>query len=101
MIHYSCDRCGRKITTEDEVRYSVRIEVEAIIAPIEDQLTDEDRDYLMELSESLENGTVDEPLYADDMSQRKQFDLCCDCHHKFRANPLAMDASKQLNFSEN
>ena len=101
MIHYSCDRCGRKIATDDEIRYSVRIEVAAVITPIEDELRDEDRDYLMELSESLEDGTIDEPLYADDTTKRKQFDLCCDCHRKFKANPLAMESSKQLNFSEN
>ena len=101
MIHYSCDRCGRKIATKDEIRFSVRVEVEPVIAPLEDELTDEDRDYLMELSESLDNGTVDEPLYIEQASLRQQFDLCGDCHRKFKANPLGRETSKQLNFSEN
>jgi hypothetical protein len=101
MIHYSCDRCRRTIDTNDELRFIVRIEVEAVMAPLDEELTDEDRDYLMEISESLENGTMEEPLYADEMHQRKQFDLCTDCHRKFRASPLGTDASKQLNFSEN
>ena len=100
MIHYSCDRCGRRIDTEAEIRYSVRIEVEAVFSPSEDDLTDEDRDYLMELSESLDNGTIDEPLYIDGTDQRKQYDLCCECHRKFKANPLG-NQSKQLNFSKN
>ena len=29
MIHHSCDRCQRLIETDDEIRYVVRLEVQA------------------------------------------------------------------------
>ena len=36
MIHYSCDRCGRAIDPKEELRYVVRVEVEAVT---EDEMT--------------------------------------------------------------
>lgn len=100
MIHYSCDRCGRTIDTNDELRFVVRMEVEAVMAPLDDEINDEDRDYLMEISDSLENGTMQEPLYTDG-PQQKQFDLCSECHCKFKSNPIGSNPTTQLNFSEN
>ena len=37
MIHFSCDRCQRTIDSEDELRYVVRIEVEAVMDPMNEQ----------------------------------------------------------------
>ena len=55
MIHYSCDRCGRPIDPHDELRYVVRLEIEAVMEPLDgDVLEDDDRDHLMELHEILE-----------------------------------------------
>lgn len=103
MIHYSCDRCGRPIDPQDDMRYIVRLEVEAIMAPLEDQVVeDEDRDHLMELHEIIErseSGT--ESLTVDGDVRRERFDLCSECHRKFIRNPLGKDSAKQLDFSNN
>ena len=80
MIHYSCDRCRRPIDNEDEIRYSVRIEVQAsmgVDAMSED--FDEDRDHLLEIHEILEHADdVDDPLISDEIYQRQRYDLCSD-----------------------
>ena len=103
MIHYSCDRCGRPIDPQDELRYVVRIEVEAVMEPIDGEVVeDEDRDHLMELHEILERGAdAADPLIGDGVYQRQRFDLCTECHRKFVRNPIGKDSAKQLDFSNN
>jgi len=103
MIHYSCDRCRRPIDAEDDLRYVVRIEVQAKMGT--DSLNDEDesdRDHLLEIHQILERADdEDDPLISDDVYQRRRFDLCSDCYRLFVANPLGIDVNKQLNFSDN
>jgi hypothetical protein len=103
MIHYSCDCCGRSIDPNEEVRYVVRIEVEAVMAPIEDQVVEnEDRDYLMEISEILDRADDEQnPLIGDGVYRRKRFDMCTECHRQFAKSPLGNKASKILDFSNN
>jgi hypothetical protein len=103
MIHYSCDRCGRPIEPQDELRYIVRIEVEVVMAPIDgDVVEDDDRDHLMELHEILERADdAADPAIGDDVYQRRRYDLCCECHRKFIRNPVGKDSAKQLDFSNN
>ncbi len=103
MIHYSCDRCGRPIDATEELRYVVRLEVEAVMEPVEDEvIDDEDRDHLMELHEILELADdADNPLIGDGMYQRKRYDLCPECHRQFLKNPLGREGSKLLDFSQN
>jgi hypothetical protein len=103
MIHYSCDRCGRPIDPQEELRYVVRIEVEAVMEPLDgDVIDDDDRDHLMELHEILERADdAQNPLIGDGVYQRSRFDLCPACHRKFMQNPVGREASKQLDFSQN
>ena len=103
MIHYSCDRCGRPINPQDEIRYVVRMEVEAVMEPLEGGVVeDEDRDHLMELHEILEHGDeLNNPLIGDGVYRRERFDLCPACHRKFMQNPVGREVSKQLDFSQN
>jgi hypothetical protein len=103
MIHYSCDRCGRPIDPQDELRYVIRLEVEAVMAPLGNQVVeDEDRDHLMEIHEILErHQDAADPLADDEGYQRQRFDLCSECHRKFVRNPLGKDNAKQLDFSNN
>lgn len=103
MIHYSCDRCGRPIDPQDEVRYVVRIEVEAVVEEIGGLTYDEeDRDHLLELHEILERGDeLTESLLGPGGYEHQRFDLCSDCHRKFLKNPIGREASKQLDFSQN
>ena len=103
MIHYSCDRCGRTIDTTEELRYVVRMEVEAVMEPIADeQVDDDDRDHLMEIAEILERSDAEQdPLIGSGVYERKRYDLCCDCHRKFMKAPVGHYATKQLDFSQN
>jgi hypothetical protein len=103
MIHYSCDRCGRTIETQDEIRYVVRIEVDAVMEPIDGEVVDdEDRDHLMELHEVLERREDDaDPMISEGVYRRERFDLCSACHRKFAQNPVGREETKQLNFSQN
>jgi DNA-directed RNA polymerase subunit RPC12/RpoP len=103
MIHYSCDRCGRPIDPRNELRYVVRIEVDAVMEPIEgDVIEDDDRDHLMELHEILERAEDEaDPLIGDEVYRRQQFDLCSECHRKFSENPVGKDHARQLKFSNN
>ena len=107
MIHYSCDRCRRRIDPDSEVRYAVEIEMKAIFhcndhhsdkpSPIED-----DGDHLMELHEILERLGDDEPLPARDPDNcSRHFDLCSDCYKVYAKNPLARDLPLSIQFSEN
>ena len=103
MIHYSCDRCGRPIDPQDELRYVVRLEVEAVMEPLEGEVVDDsDRDHLMELHEILERADdAANPMLGEGVYFRRRYDLCSDCHRKFRKNPVGKENAKQLNFSQN
>ena len=102
MIHYSCDRCSKPIDPQEDVRYVVKIEVEAVMEPMDGFVDDEERDYLMEISEIIERGEDSvNPLIGDDVYSRKRFDLCSDCHRQFSKAPIGENRNKQFNFSDN
>ncbi len=103
MIHYGCDRCGRPIDPRDELRYVVRIEIDAVMEPIDgDVVEDDDRDHLMELHEIIERSAdAADSMIGDEVYQRQRFDLCSACHQKFTRNPVGKESSKQLDFSNN
>lgn len=99
MIHYSCDRCGKNIDPEIEVRYVVRIEVQA---SCETNGAGEDEDHLLELDEILERlddaecNSISEEIY-----HRRKHDLCSGCYHEYKRNPLAMEPQIPIGFSDN
>lgn len=100
MIHYSCDRCQRLIDAQKEVRYVVRIEVQAAVEP-----PDLDSDEAVELNElQLILDEMDQTEF-DNLQKRAyrklKFDLCDECHQAYSANPLALEASTTLGFSDN
>ncbi|WP_254513309.1 hypothetical protein [Anatilimnocola floriformis] len=102
MRHYSCDRCKRVLDPQEDLRYVVRLEVQAVMEPINDcELTD-DRDHLLEIEEILERADDEEcDAIAPEVYQKKSFDLCCDCHRKFMQNPLGRESKVSLDFSQN
>ena len=103
MIHYSCDRCQRLIETDDELRYVVRLEVQAVIGDnVFAGEEDEDRDHLLEVHEILERHDDDQdPLISDDIYSRRRFDLCSDCYRAFIRKPLGQEVAKTVDFSQN
>lgn len=101
MIQVVCDCCKRIIDLEDEVRYVVRMEVFAAV-DAESPDADDDRDYLQEIEEILEQGSEAENLQlTDDIYQQTRFDLCSDCRQKFIRDPLGRLTSPRLDFSDN
>jgi hypothetical protein len=100
MIHYTCDRCKRVIDPEQELRYVVRMEIEAVMDPIYDQEPQDDRDHLLEIDEILERSD-DCGEVSDDVYHKRRYDLCPQCYRKFAANPLAREKKVTLGFSHN
>jgi len=101
MIHYSCDRCKRSIEPDEEIRYAISIEIQVALDMPEFE-SDPDRDHLGELNEILERLDDSEREEISEFAyQRRRFDLCSDCHCEYVKNPLALDATAKLGFSEN
>ena len=102
MIHYSCDRCQRLIETEDEVRYVVRLEVEAKLGENVFAEQDDDRDHLLEIHEILDRQEDElESLAEDEVYARKRYDLCSSCYVEFLRNPMGREVTKPVDFSQN
>jgi hypothetical protein len=101
MIHFTCDRCKRVIDPEQELRYVVRMEIEAVMDPIHEDEPQDDRDHLLEIDEILERVEISDLDAPDDSYHRRRYDLCPQCYRKFAANPLARDKKATLGFSHN
>ena len=80
MIHFSCDRCKRVIDSEQELRYIVRMEIEAVMDPAHDDQPQDDRDHLLEIEEILESlDDSDIDSLSDDIYHKRRYDLCPTC----------------------
>jgi hypothetical protein len=102
MIHFSCDRCKRAIDSESDLRYLVRIEVEAVMDPVHAADPDDDRDHLLEIDEILERIDTSEcPEIGDDVYQKRRYDLCPQCFRKFILNPVGREKKATVGFSQN
>lgn len=100
MIHYSCDRCKRAIHPDEELRYSVSIQIQ--VALDSSEFDDDERDHLNELHEILERLDDSDRLEISESAyQQRRFDLCATCHREYVKNPLAIDTFSQLGFSNN
>lgn len=102
MIHYSCDRCKRPLDPQEDLRYVVRLEVQAVMDPVnESELTD-DRDHLLEIDEILERAEAAESEYiSDEVYQKQRYDLCPSCYRAYIKNPLGREVKASLGFSQN
>ena len=102
MIHFTCDRCRRVIDSEQEVRYVVQMEIEAVMDSMHADEPQDDRDHLREIDEILERADAidSDPLMGEGI-QKKRYDLCPHCYRKFLANPLARERKPVLGFSHN
>jgi hypothetical protein len=102
MIHFTCDRCKRVIDPEHELRYVVRMEIEAVMDPIHESEPEDDRDHLLEIDEILERAeAAGDDGVGDDVYHKRRYDLCPHCYRKFAANPLARDKKATFGFSHN
>ncbi len=102
MIHYSCDRCKRIINPEEDLRYVVKLEVQAAMEPLEVDEFEDDRDHLLEVQEILERlEDADSEAISDELYQRCRFDLCSDCYREFIKNPVGHEGRAHFGFSQN
>lgn len=99
MIHYTCDRCQRRIETDQETLYQLRIEIDAVSPPEPALDADEQaaREFL-DMDETIDDlngeaGATNEPAPLS-------FDLCHDCFTRYSQDPLGLNAS-ELGFSKN
>ena len=101
MIHYTCDRCKRRINVDDQTRYVVQIDIQSAVEKPNPEF-DDDIDQLNELHQMLEGistSTIDQD--GRESSHHGRYDLCPECHRQFLQNPLGKDAVLALGFSNN
>lgn len=98
MIQYSCDRCKRLIDADGELRYVVKMEMNAVI---ESNATDDEHDHLMEVHEILELNDADSEALHHEAYQQQRYDLCPECFKQFVKDPIGGDIPAQLGFSPN
>ncbi len=104
MIRYSCDRCKRDIIPSEELRFVVKMEIEATLDIVDPEPSlEDDTDHLTELDNML--GRLDECQEEEfdqcDFFQRRSFDLCPECYRQFAKNPLGKDIQVPFGFSKN
>jgi len=101
MIHYSCDRCKRTLDPAQDLRYVVKIDAQVALEPLDNPESTDDRDYLEEVQELLEElSDADADDIALGLPVQRRFDLCIDCYRKYLQNPLGESAA-QVGFSSN
>lgn len=100
MIHYTCDRCQKKIDNATELRYQVSVVTQVVLDQPED--FDEQRDNLDELNELLMRVDDEEcEQLCSELYQSRRFDLCSFCFSQYSENPLGAEPQLQVEFSEN
>jgi hypothetical protein len=101
MIHFSCDRCKRRIDPNRETRHVVTIEIDSVLDATDSVQRDDDRDYLLEIHEQLEAIDLDDEFADPDRPLRRTYDLCPKCYQHFIRDPLAAEPSRHFGFSRN
>jgi hypothetical protein len=85
----TCDRCGKSLLVDEEVRYLVKVEVWAAYDPMEiapEDLAKDRSEEIRSLTEQL--GRMTEQEAMDSVYRKLVFDLCPSCQRDYLANPL-------------
>jgi hypothetical protein len=102
MVHFTCDRCGKDLTSSGDPRYVVKIVAYAGFDQNELTPDDLDDDHMEAVSELLQQQEHLSPEELDAQSFKGfRFDLCPECHARFIKDPLKREMSWALNFSKN
>ena len=94
-LKLTCDRCGKTLLLDEDVRYTVRIEVTAAYDPME--LTREDlaRDHRREIEGLIENLARRDPAEVEEsVYVLREYQVCPACRRAFLGNPLGRDAPR-------
>jgi hypothetical protein len=85
----SCDRCGKGLLVDGEVRYLVNVEVRAAYDPMEitpEDLAEDRTGEIRSLMEQLARMTGQGAM--DSVYRKLVFDLCPACQRAYLADPL-------------
>jgi hypothetical protein len=89
MDGITCDRCGKGLLIEEDVRYEVTIEVKAAYDPMELTAEDLAQDRSSQMSSLIEKLSDLSASEAEDQVYRRMaFDLCLSCQKIYLKNPL-------------
>jgi hypothetical protein len=89
MDHRTCDRCGKELLRDSDVRYEVRIEVKAAYDPL--NVTEEDlaKNFREEIARVLQQlGGLSVAEAQNQVYRLFEFDLCPACQKQYFRNPL-------------
>ena len=89
MGRFHCDRCGRGLLTDSDVRYEVRIDVRAGFDPPEITRRDLETDYREEIRRliaSMRKMSAEE--LEEQVHAERRFDLCATCRGEWLLDPL-------------
>lgn len=90
MHGISCDRCGKALLIEENVRYEVKIEVKAAYDPLEVTIDDLEQDLNAEIRRLIDRmKEMDPQALEDQVYKAMAFDLCMACQKAYLADPLA------------
>lgn len=98
MLRYACDLCGQDLDAAAP-RYQLRLDLHQVFEPTVDDEPADDRDYLQEIHEILQQS--DDDAVSEPSDRQLEFDLCPHCARRVAQNPLGRKLSEELNFSEN
>jgi len=88
LIRYECDKCGRKLSANDQSRFIVRLEVFAAAGPLnlDAERPSDSREAMDRVLAKLATANPDD---VEDQTYRVfRFDLCHECHRKLLERPL-------------
>ncbi len=89
MAGFVCDRCGRPLLVDEDVRYVVKMEVFAAYDPMELTTEDLKRDRRAEIAELIEKMKRMDPQKLEDSVYKSMvFDVCLTCQRTLLSDPL-------------
>jgi hypothetical protein len=96
MHGLSCDRCGKSLLVDEEVRYLARVEIVAAWDPPEMTRADLERDFdaeIRRLVRAMEKG--DAKAMEEEVAAVRRFDLCPPCRRALVGSlPAATDPGR-------
>ena len=94
MDHLTCDRCGKGLLLDEDVRYEVRIQVKSAYDPLELTADEIARDHAAEMRALLEKmKSMDAGDLEDQVHKEFELDLCAACQRDYIRDPLARKIS--------
>ena len=103
MLHFSCDICGKTLSSDAPNRFVVQMEAYAATDP--GQLSEEDTegDHVEEMARLLgeQEDDGEDAAALPPANKKMRFDLCTSCYRKFLDDPLGRETAAKFDFSEN